>query len=431
MVGLSASRPAGRPARVGFFGLLGSGNLGNDGSLRAMVEFVRSAIPDADVDVFCDGPDGIASDFDLPAERMHWNIHEYETASSPGLVARKALGKLVDGVRTARWVARHDVVIVPGMGVLEASLPLRPWGTPWSLLLLTVSGRILRRPVALVSVGADDVAAPAVRRLFVAAARHASYLSFRDEHSRAAMVRAGLSRADTTVYPDVAFGLAAPPGASAPTGVVAVGVLDYHGGNDDRSRAEDVHAAYLDELERLVGMLLDEGHTVRLVVGASVDEVVTSGILERVRRVRPEDVERIEVPEVADLSDVMTAFADADAVVATRYHNVVCALRTRRPTVSVGYAEKNRALMGAFGLGGYCQRADTFDADVVLDQLHRLANDGVAVRHKLDVADRELVSALREQFDILAHLVLPRPPSPSSGAPAPRGRLALPAHRKA
>ena len=49
------------------------------------------------------------------------------------------------------------------------------------------------------------------------------------------------------------------------------------------------------------------------------------------------------------LHDVMQQMADTDIVVATRYHNVVCALRMSKPTISIGYAEKNDALLRRSG----------------------------------------------------------------------------------
>ena len=46
-----------------------------------------------------------------------------EKASRGRAIVLKVLGKGIDAFRTAAWTRRHDVVIVPGMGVLETSLP--------------------------------------------------------------------------------------------------------------------------------------------------------------------------------------------------------------------------------------------------------------------------------------------------------------------
>ncbi len=200
-----------RPVRVGVFGLLGSGNLGNDGSLEAVLGYLRADHPDALVDALCGGPEAVTARFGIPATRLHWNRAEYRTASRLGSIASKGLGKFVDIFRTAAWVRRHDVVIVPGMGVLEATLPLRPWGFPYSLFLLCASGRLTRTRVALVSVGAAEIRDRPTRALVRWSGRLAAYRSYRDAQSRDAMRAMGVDTARDEVYPDLAFSLPSPP----------------------------------------------------------------------------------------------------------------------------------------------------------------------------------------------------------------------------
>ena len=96
---------------------------------------------------------------------MVWSQTLDGRASGVALAALKVLGKGVDAVRTAAWVRKHNVVIVPGMGVLDATLPLRAWGFPYALFLVGASGRLLRTKVAMVSVGADIVNQRATRWL--------------------------------------------------------------------------------------------------------------------------------------------------------------------------------------------------------------------------------------------------------------------------
>ena len=203
--------------RVGLFGLLGSGNLGNDSSLEAVMGYLRVKHPAAVVDFFCAGPEAITARYGLPARRLHWNRSEYQTASGLRSIAIKGLGKAVDAFRTLSWVRRHDLVVVPGMGVLEATLPLRPWGFPYSLLLLTASGRLVGTKVALVSVGANTDSDPWTRRVFTMAARLAYYRSYRDELSRDAMRESGLDVSQDEVYPDLVFALPTPAGSPAQT----------------------------------------------------------------------------------------------------------------------------------------------------------------------------------------------------------------------
>ncbi len=180
-------------------------------------------------------------------------------------------------VRTASWVRSHDVVIVPGAGILEASLPMIPRGFPYALFLLCASGRMFGTKVAMVSVGAGAVNQPLTRWLFNSAARLAFYRSYRDAGAREAMRKRGLDISRDHVYPDLAFALPAPPCDAVDEQTVAVGVMAYYGTNDDRKQAEEIYARYVDGMKRFVRWLVDSGRRVLLIVGdtnGSDDNVV-------------------------------------------------------------------------------------------------------------------------------------------------------------
>ncbi|MBI0374955.1 polysaccharide pyruvyl transferase family protein [Streptomyces albiflaviniger] len=389
--------------RVGVFGLLGSGNLGNDGSLEAVLGYLRAEHPEAVVDALCGGPEAVTARFGIPATRLHWYRGEYRTASRAGSIAAKGLGKLVDVFRTAAWVRRHDVVIVPGMGVLEATLPLRPWGFPYSLFLLCASGRLLRTRVALVSVGAAEIRNRPTRALVRWSARLAAYRSYRDTQSRDAMRAMGVDTTRDEVYPDLAFSLPAPQ-ASAPTGTpgpVCLGVMDFHGGNDDRARAEEIYRRYLDGTIRFVRTLVEEGRPVRLLTGDQCDLSVVAAILDAV------DSPLVTAAEPASLADLMNEMAAADTVVAVRYHNLICALKTGTPVLALCYAAKSDALMDRMGLGAYCHPAREVDADRLLEQFRDLEKHAAKLRQTLTERNRAAAEQLADQFAALTASVFP------------------------
>ncbi|MGA5899303.1 polysaccharide pyruvyl transferase family protein [Streptomyces venetus] len=391
------------PVRVGVFGLLGSGNLGNDGSLEAVLGYLRAEHPEAVVDALCGGPGVVTARYGIPATRLHWYRGEYRTASRVGSIAGKGLGKLVDVVRTAAWVRRHDVVIVPGMGVLEATLPLRPWGFPYSLFLLCATGRLFGTRVALVGVGAAAIRDRATRALVRRSARLAAYRSYRDTLSRDAMRQMGVDTARDQVHPDLAFALPAPP-AGAPSGspgLVCVGVMDFHGGNDDRARAEEIHRRYLDGTTRFVRALVEDGRPVRLLTGDACDASVVAAILDAV------DSPLVTAAEAASLADLMRETAAAETVVATRYHNLVCALKSGTPTLALTYAAKSDALMDRMGLGAYCHPAREVDADRLLEQFRALEKRSAELRQTLAERNRLIARQLRDQFTSLTAALFP------------------------
>ncbi|MEU2894781.1 polysaccharide pyruvyl transferase family protein [Streptomyces sp. NPDC001273] len=405
--------------RVGVFGLFGSGNLGNDGSLQAMLDYLRAEHPEAVVDALCGGPEVVAARYGIPAKRLNWYRGEYRTASRAGAIAAKGLGKLVDILRTGAWVRRHDVVIVPGTGVLETTLPLRPWGFPYSLFLLCAAGRLSGARVALVSVGAGVIGNRPTRALTRWSTRLAAYRSFRDVQSRDAMRAMGVDTARDEVYADLAFSLPTPPrdeahaevtsslptprrsSAQRPRGPVCVGVMDFHGSNDDRARAEEIHRRYLDGTTRFVRALAEDGRPVRLLTGDELDRPVVDAILDAV------DSPLVTAAGTASLEDLMKETAAADTVVATRYHNLICALKAGTPTLALSYSAKSDTLMAEMGLGEYCHPAREADADRLLEQFRELEGRSAELRRIL--SERNLAAARRveQQFAALTAALFP------------------------
>lgn len=392
--------------RVGLFGLLGSGNLGNDGSLQALVDFLEERHPDAVVDFMCMGPATVRDRYGLPAIPLHWYHGKERSGSRLTLTALKALGKVVDAVRTARWVARHDVVIVPGMGALEASLPLRPWGFPYALWLLCAAGRLFRTKVALVVVGAGVINKRLTRLLFTTAAKLAYYRSYRDVMSRESLRRMGIDTTGDEVYPDLVFSLPVPAAEKDDPDVVGVGVMDYYGSNDDRARAREIRARYVAEIKKFVRWLVDGGREVRLFTGDQADQAVVQEILADVRSSRPDlDPARVTAPVVSSLDDLMREMSAVRTVVATRYHNVLCAVKLAKPTLSIGYAKKNDILMADMGLAEFCQRADSIDFRLLVEQFTALEHQRDKLTRTMTERNQANAGELRRQFEVLSKVM--------------------------
>ncbi|HEX2132764.1 MAG TPA: polysaccharide pyruvyl transferase family protein [Actinophytocola sp.] len=383
--------------RIGLFGLLGSGNLGNDGSLRAMLDHLRAAHPDARIDALCGGPDWLRTTYGVEATPLYRDT-EFRTASGLRSAAAKVVAKLGEVVRTAAWVRRHDLVIVPGMGVLEATLPLRPWGFPYSLFVLCATGRVFGTPVALVSVGAGPIRDRGIRWLVTRAARLAAFRSYRDGRSRDALAAMGVDVSADRVYPDLAFALPSPD-THADTGCVGVGVMAYRGGPDDRARAEVIHRGYVTKVTALVRRLVEDGRRVRLFTGDRIDATVVEEIVAALPGAP------VTAAAVSTLDELLAELARVDVVVASRFHNVLCALKLGKPTLSLGYATKNDVLMETMGLGGYCHSIRGFDVDRVLDQLAELERRTPELTGTLLVRAKEQRRLLDEQFAHLATLL--------------------------
>jgi polysaccharide pyruvyl transferase WcaK-like protein len=415
--------------RVGLFGLLGSGNIGNDASMESVLAYLQADHPDAVIDAMCMGPGRVRAVYGIEAVDLQWYAQHAKRYSGPAAGVLKAAGKGIDAFRTLAWVRRHDAVIVPGMGVLEASLPLKASGMPYAMFLLGVSGKVCRTKVALVSVGATIINQRVTRRLFDIAARTAFYRSYRDNQSKENMRQRGLDVSRDPVYPDLVFSRPVPDAGPGDPDLVGLGVMAYYGTNDHRSQADEIHAAYLADMKRFARWLIDHGRKIRLTVGDGPDNAIAQELVADIREYRPDlDSSWIVAEPVYSFADLTRAMAPVGLVIATRYHNVICALKLGKPVISLGYSAKNLDLMAGMGLTEYCQFAHTLDFDRLTEQFTALEEQSAQLRRAITDGSAASAARLREQFTALSGLLFP-----AAGRPAgtSRGTAPRPARRPA
>ena len=397
------------PPRVGLFGLLGSGNIGNDASMESILGYLRVAHPEAIIDAMCSGPERLRRRYLIEAIPLSWSSHHEQQRGSSSAVL-KVLGKVLDTIRIAAWVRSHDAVIVPGMGVLETTLPLRAFGGPYALFVLSASGKLFGTKVALVSVGANVVSQRLTRWLYKSAARLAYYRSYRDAASRDAMASRN-SGAGDPVYPDLAFGIPVPEEFGDPR-VVGVGVMDFHGTADERERADQIYRLYLAGVTAFIRWLVDNGRDVRLFVGDTkgCDDTVIQEIMADLELQRPDLAPtRVIAESTESFGDLMREMAPVGTVVATRYHNVIGALRLVKPTICISYATKHHDLMADMGLGDFCQRAQTLDVALLIQQFAELEDRADQVREMIRYRNAAHARQLADQFALLSTALLGRP----------------------
>jgi polysaccharide pyruvyl transferase WcaK-like protein len=398
--------------RIGFFGLLGQGNLGNDGSMQAVLAYLREAHPEAILDALCSGPELVSERYAMPATRLRWFDTDAARRAGPSGMVRRCLelcaGTAIDAFRIAAWVRRHDSVIVPGMGVLEQTVPLRPWQTPYLMFALSVSGKLLRTRIALVSVGTNVINDRLTRWLFMTAARLAYYRSFRDTVSRDAMQEMGLDVSGDAVYPDVVFSLRTEKYQKETSAVVGVGIMDYSGTNSDRQHGDEIRSEYVAKMTRFVSWLVENGRQVRVFTSDSVDQPIAAQIVANVQARHPDlDPSQIVTEPVPSMAELLRQTASVGTVVATRFHNVLFSLRLGRPTVAIGYAAKHQALMAQMGMSRYCQEARSLDIALLIEQFTELESRGAELRVMIAERNAALARQVDGQFAQLSAALFP------------------------
>jgi polysaccharide pyruvyl transferase WcaK-like protein len=420
------SQPPAESPRIGLFGLLGACNLGNDASMEAMLRYLQARHPSAVIDIMCAVPERVTTEYGFEAVEMFWFDRHLAGLSSKRWNLLRVPSRTIDVFRLSAWVRRHEVVIVPGTGVLESTIPLRPWNTPYGLFLLAASGRLFRTKVAMVCVGAAPMNKRATRTLSNWGARLASYRSYRDEGSREAMRHRGIE-GDEPVFPDLAFSLPTPVvvdgHGKGDWSTIGVGVMSYFGSNDQRDRAQDIYRHYVEGMTEIVCRLVDDARRVRLYIGDAngSDETTAGEILTAVRELRPDvDESWVVVDPATTLNEVMESMEPLGAIIATRFHNVVAALKLAKPTIAIGYSRKHYDLMADAGLAEFSHSVESIDPGVVLEQLHDMERRSVSLRQSQCSRIPKWAEELERQFDELDEVLFGLDPVPR----APRANSA-------
>jgi len=375
--------------------------------MEAVLEYLRMKHPDAILDAMTNGPERMKSHYGIKATQL---FHEHQFAKRPSRAHRAAWllwEKCVETYKIAAWTRAHDVVVIPGMGVLETTLPTVPWGMPYAMYVLSVAGKLFQTKVALVSVGASNVRQRSTRWLYTQAARLAYYRSYRDARSLDVMTRLGLDTSRDPIYPDLAFAIPVPPYDPGDARTVGIGVMRYTGSNDDRRRAAEIRASYVQNVKLFTRWLIDNDYRIQLFFGDSDDEVIAREILSDLADYAPvQSSAAVTLQPVSTFDEVTRVVQSVCIVVATRFHNVICAVRLAKPTLSLGYANKSAVIMADAGLAEFTLAAQSLDVDQLIERFKELESRAPELRERMQENTAAKARLLDEQFDLLSATLL-------------------------
>lgn len=351
------------------YGEFGCGNMGNEASLAAVLTWLPPGVPVLSI---TRDPEVVTAEHGIPSMSMH----APRSALLPGPVA-KAVGKVIDAFRLFRVIRPSDCVVVPGTGVFEQTAGGPPWGLPLALAGLATAVRLRGARFALVGVGASPDTRRSVRMLNRWTLGAAQYVTVRDTYSQRGLASLGVSLPDDRVFPDVAFGLvhgtgrgpAPQPGRPLRVGL---GVMAYHDA-DDPERGAAAARRYEDAITLFARHLVVCGHHVDLLVGDRSDEALAQRVVDAVAGVSAGG--SIGFREFTGYGELIARIASLDLVVGSRYHNLVFALISGVPAMSIGYAAKCDALLAEAGLARYTIRLQEAGAEAMKALFEQIVKD--------------------------------------------------------
>lgn len=366
-----------KPKHIALFGNFGSDNLGNEASLKAMLDFLRRERPEAQLTCICYGVEKARAEHGVATVPITPPFPRSSWFKILNRLLLKFPFQLRDFLHALYVVRRFQLLIVPGTGILD-DFSERWQAMPYDLFKWSVAAKLTRRPFAFVSIGAGPIHHPFSRWLMTSAARMARYRSFRDEASKDYMLALGASSHSDPVFPDLAFTLPAPDCVRKEAGIgqpmtIGVGIMHYYGWDRASANRPQIHESYISCITQFVCWLHERGYRVRLLMGAHSDQRSFDEVLRRVSAKCGQPAAQAVIADPANSFDeLMRQIIETDFIVATRFHNIVAALKVVRPAISIGYAKKNDVLLAQVGLGTFCQSIEQIDITLLISQFERL-----------------------------------------------------------
>lgn len=426
-------------ASVVFYGNFGAGNLGNEVTLQTVIEQTLTRLPQAKLLCVCTNPEdvrarhGIAaapslsrnsswSWSNLGAKQAGNDVDEIRLRSggpasrAPRLDSFGAklarLGRiaflripqeLAHWYRMLRVMARSDVLLVPGTGIVTDG-SCGSFGWPYDMFKLTVLARLLGRRVIFLSVGAG----PFRYRLGCWFIRRslglAHYRSYRDADSKRRLEKIGFNTAHDVVYPDLVFGLSGDDLAETRAEtksrrIVGLGLKDYALPVD--SAGAKSYRDYLAVMADFVVWLQAQGQAVRLIIGdAQYDTPVREDLIAlleaRGAGAHPPFLLSDPVPTVKEL---LRQLRETDTVISPRFHNLILALMLNKPVIALSDLPKVDALLSDLGLAHYCLRLEHLSSETLIGRFDELQSDASQLKAHIDLQVNKYRLALKEQYE--------------------------------
>jgi len=388
--------------------MFGVGNLGNECTLRAIIPNLRRFLPNAQVSCICGGPDETALSCNVPAIDIRGMSLPPLDNRLLRLLRRLFIGTLVElgrWVRAIKTLAGTDMLVMTGTGMLS-DVGIPPFGLHYDILRWSIAAKVCRCKLLFVSVGAGPIRRPLSKAFVKAVLSLADYRSYRDIFSKNFAEGMGITTKGDNVYPDLAFSL---PDSMLPTvrardgrnTIIGIGLITHDTSRSTQETVESIYHDYIANMATFVRWLIEHNYTVRFLIG---DVVYDNRARQDLRALLERSGLSYESGQIIDeparsVDELLLQLGETDIVVASRFHNVLLALRLGKPVVAISFHEKVDSLMSAMGMTQFCQDIENVDVDKLIHQLATLEENADSIKRDLDRQSEVYRRHLGEQYE--------------------------------
>ena len=439
---------------IGIFGHYGNLNLGDEAIITALIENINQRFTDVQLYCFSINPQETESRYGIPtfpirrlapesgqqasmSQADEQSIPTAENTASPdkptsaktrivrviksipGLAASmrfiRALpefiadipGELAFNKKSYDALKSIDLLIIAGSNQFLDNFG-GPWGFPFTLLRWSILARLAKVKISYVSVGAGPLEAKLSVFMCRFALSFSHYASFRDRASQLMIARRS-ENGKTSVYPDLAFSLlnykATINGQCDQKLKVGINVMAMYDPRYWCEPDQQKYTTYIEKLAIFAHSLLQNNYDIFFFGTQKKDEAVIVDVLDALSK-RTQNTMRIE--DYAKYSEtvygLLEVIAEADIVIATRFHGTVLSLFSNKPTLGVCYYRKSADLLRDMGQGDYYVDIDDFNPDILLSKFYQMVENKSHQAAKIKNANKDYKQQLGRQYDNILQL---------------------------
>ena len=189
--------------------------------------------------------------------------------------------------------------------------------------------------------------------------------------------------------------------------MIGLGVMEWADryskhGPSDHGPGDGAQVTYLQALAEAARWLLDRGYNIRLLIGDFADARAKQAFLQLLAQdPKLYDPHRIIDEPIHSVEELLSQIAATDAVVATRFHNILLALLCEKPVISVSFHHKCNSLMAAMGMSDYCLNSGDLEPDRLIETFCRLEVNADTLKPLIKERIKRFRQALDRQYELL------------------------------
>lgn len=426
------------PQTVGLLVHLGGGNLGDDATLDAVMQNIKSRWPHAEIIGLSMNPSDTRPRHGIPAyaiRRSTWspgltsgNVNPAANAAGTGATnfrtkvksllrkcpplfrtlqqLKEIAAELFFIFKSLRVIRSIDLLVICGGGQLIDCWG-GPWEFPYTIYKWILLAKIFRVKRIFLNVGAGPLNHP-LSLFFIRQALFCSdYVSFRDSKSRNLVQQIGFT-GKSRVVTDCVYSLNFPKYDTdglekSEIPIVGISPMAYcfpgRYWKEDRTQYD----LFIQKLAVFGSHLINSGYRIALFTSDIWFDVETIQDLKNAIESKVDVARRQWITDrtVNTLEEFLSETSSVDYVVTCRFHGVVFAHLLGKPLLAISYHPKVITLMNDIGISEYYVDIDSFDSDFLLNKFSLLTRNTGQVKTRMAETLMQYRKMLAEQFDDL------------------------------